>query len=83
MCNVAEMKELELICDLKVIDGSNVIPNRTVHKKTPSISVGLLSNINLHVISIITIAETTTDDLTEGIRVDYKKESPNAGGHLE
>lgn len=37
----------------------------------------------MQVISIIRIAETTTDDLTEGIRVDYKKESPNAGGHLE
>lgn len=56
MCNVAEMEEQELICYLKVIDGSNVIPNRAVHKKTTPISVGLLSNINLHVISLIAIA---------------------------
>lgn len=83
MYNVAAMEEQELICFLKVIDGSNVIPKRAVHKKTPSISVGLLSNINLHVISLIAIAETTTDDLTEGMHVDYEKESPNAGGHLD
>lgn len=42
-----------------------------------------LSNINLHAISITTIAETTTDDLTKGMRVYYEKERPNAGGHLE
>lgn len=70
----------------EVIDGSNVIPNKTVHKKKKkksSIAVGLLSNINLHVISITTIAETTTDDLTKWMRVDYEKERPNAGRHLE
>ncbi len=30
-----------------------------------------------------TIAETTTDDLTKGMRYDYEKDRPNAEEHLE